>query len=110
MVDDLDQVAIALKSYATSLDSVYNKLLDTKCSLRDTLDHVLMQISYAMGVIAYRLIKLPPEDARVSSFMQKLHNKGWFVDIGSFNEVTIKNKEVLSHVIALTNDSGAKEV
>ena len=63
-----------------------------------------------MGVVAFRLIKLPSEDPRVSSFMQKLHNKGWFVDIGSFNEVTTKNKEVLSHVITLTNDSGAKKV
>ena len=110
MVDNLDQVAIALKSYATSLDSVYNKLLGTECTLRDTLDHVLMQIKYAMGVVAYRLIKLPPEDPRVSSFVQKLHSKGWLVDIDSFNEVTAKNKEVLSHLITLTNDSGAKQV
>ena len=80
LVDNLDQVAIALKSYATSLDSVYNKLLCTECSLRDTLDHVLLQINYSIGVIAYRLIKLPAEEPRVSSFVQKLNNKGWRID------------------------------
>ena len=108
--NNLDQVAIALKSYATSLDSIYNKLLSVNYSLRDTLDNVLLQINYAIGVVAYRLIKLPPEDPRVSSFKQKLNNKGLFVDINFFQEVTAKNKEVLSSLLALTNDSGAKQI
>ena len=91
MHDHLDQVAIHLKSYASSLDSLYNKLLLTKCSLRDTCNHVLTQINYAMGVVAYRLIKPQPEDPRVSSFTQQLNNRGWVIDLLKFDEVSAKN-------------------
>ena len=110
MHDDLDQVAIHLKSYASSLDSLYNKLLNTPSSLRDTCSHVLNQLNYAMGVIAYRLIKLQPEDPRVSNFIQQLNSRGWTIDLCKFDEVSAKNQQVLANLLTLTSDPGLKAV
>ena len=91
MHNHLDQVAIHLKSYASSLDSLYNKLLLTPCPLRDTCNHVLGQINYALGVISYRLIKPQPEDHRVSNFTHQLNNRGWVIDPLKFDQVSAKN-------------------